>query len=555
VPETMRFNGNGYYGGSTAVANASCDMTVTPAWNSRTITTGAEIGNWIWNTYLAIDDKTFLTKNYPLMKGAAQYLLGYAGKAAADGKLHTTANAHETQWNVKDPVTDVVSMETLFPNTVAAAGVLGVDASLIKELNAAIKQIPPLPRTDTATQKNVLTPASDADGKDMIAISAQPAVPTQNMENLGLEPVWPYGAIGDDSGSLTDLGKRTYDNRRWKNTYDWTDESLQAARLGLADAVKTDLIANTKTYQVGAQGMAELSAAYSGAPYLEQSGVVAAALDEALVQDYDGLLRIAPAWPSDWDVDGTVYIQHNTKVHVQVRGGAPSTVAVESGFTGKLRVRNPWPTQSVTVIDGAGTPVTTSSSTSFEIPVTSGTSYLIEQTSNPTTALTFAQVGGAPAISAKYLGERSIGLAGRQVGGTATQSSTRAGATADRVIDGNTDGVFDDGSVSHTNDDLDAWWQEDLGASHDLHNVRIYPRTDCCTSRLSNFWVFASAQPFDTTLTPAKQATQAGVSAFHYPGAATADPLTIALSAPGTRYILIQLDGTNYLSLAEVDIG
>jgi hypothetical protein len=54
--------------------------------------------------------------------------------------------------------------------------------------------------------------------------------------------------------------------------------------------------------------------------YAEQQGVVAAALGEALVQDYDGLLRIAPALPSGWDADTTVYIQ----------GGAGATGAMGS---------------------------------------------------------------------------------------------------------------------------------------------------------------------------------------------------------------------------------
>jgi hypothetical protein len=49
-----------------------------------------------------------------------------------------------------------------------------------------------------------------------------------------------------------------------------------------------------------------------------QAGVVATALQDALVQDYDGVLRIAPAWPSGWDADATVYVQHRTKVDVQI---------------------------------------------------------------------------------------------------------------------------------------------------------------------------------------------------------------------------------------------
>ena len=43
-------------------------------------------------------------------------------------------------------------------------------------------------------------------------------------------------------------------------------------------------------------------------------------------------------------------------------------------------------------------------------------------------------------------------------GKTATQSSTHAsGAVASRAVDGNTDGNFGNGSVTHTNNDYHAW--------------------------------------------------------------------------------------------------
>jgi len=57
--------------------------------------------------------------------------------------------------------------------------------------------------------------------------------------------------------------------------------------------------------------------------YVEQFGVVATALQEALVQDYDGLVRVRPGLAKDWEGDGTVYIQQGSRVDVQMRGGQP----------------------------------------------------------------------------------------------------------------------------------------------------------------------------------------------------------------------------------------
>jgi len=408
VPETMRFNGNGFYAGSSAASNASCDSAIAATYNSQTVTTGAEIGLWIWQTYLMTDDRSFLSANYPVMSGAAKFLLAHA-KIGSDGFLHTTSNAHEIQWAVNDPSTDVAAMQSLFPIVVSAARTLGVDADMVTRLNAAIPKIRPLPRTDVATQTQVLGPSSDAAGNNMLALSGQPTAARHNSENLGLEPVWPYNLIGD-SGNQADLAKRTFAHRSYVTASDWSFDALHAARLGLGNDMRTAMIANIGKYQVFPNGLAAWNAQPTS-PYLEEMGVDAAAVGEGLVQDYDGTLRVAPGWPSGWTADGTVYIQHKGKVHVQISNGTLTTVAIDAGATGTLTVRNPWPGQSVTVIDNAGaTVVPAQTAPTVNIPAQAGRSYLVQRTAAPTTALPFAAVTGSPATTPKSLNGRVIGL-------------------------------------------------------------------------------------------------------------------------------------------------
>jgi hypothetical protein len=409
VPETMRFNGNGYYNNDES--NASCDANIAPSYNSLTLTTGAEVGLWVWQRYLMTDDRSFLSANYPLMSGAAKFLLSEA-TTGSDGKLHTKANAHETQWNVTDPTTDITAMQALFPVVVKAAQTLGTDGDLVNQLNAAIPKIPALPRTDTASQSQLLTASDDAAGKDMIGLSTQPTAERHNSENLGLEAVWPYNLITDSSGSMTDLAKRTYTSRSYVNGNDWSYDSLDAARLGMSDQMVTALTNATTSFQKYPSGMAAFTGSKGSEPYVEQSGVVAATLGEAFVQDYDGLVRIAPSWPSGWTGEGTVYIQHNSKVSLQVENGTPATVAITSGSNSSIAVRNPWPGQNVTVVDGGSgaTVVGSTNAGTITIPAQNGKSYLVERVSAPTTALPFAQIGGSPASSARHLGNVSIGL-------------------------------------------------------------------------------------------------------------------------------------------------
>jgi hypothetical protein len=413
IPETMRFNGNGYYLPPRDVVNASCDANIAASYNARTLSTGAEVGLWIWQQYLYTGNRSFLSINYPTMAAAARFLLNYA-TLGSDGKLHTSpSNAHETQWDVQDPVTDIAAMQALFPVVIQAAQLLNRDASLVATLKKAIPELLPFPRTDVATQTQLLSPSDDASGQDMIALSYQPTAQRHNVENLGLEPVWPYNLIGDNNGELTRLAQRTFVHRSYVVKNDWSNDPIQAARLDLASYFQSTVVTLPKTYQVYPSGMGSVfgNTTSDPSPYDEMNGVIGTAVQEALVQDYDGLLRIAPAWPSGWDVSGTVYIQGNSKVDVQVESGQLTTVAIEAGSNGLIAIRNPWSGQKVKVVDSSGIPVVgPTTAAQFNIPVLAGHSYLVEPVANPTTALPFAAVTDQPASAPKTLGSRTIGL-------------------------------------------------------------------------------------------------------------------------------------------------
>jgi alpha-L-fucosidase 2 len=415
VPETMRFNGQGIEDEGIpnpyAVA-LDCDANFVPYYNARTLSTGAEVSLWVWQQYLATNDREFLAENYPLMASSARFLLAYQ-KMGADGQLHTSpSNAHEQQWDVTDPTTDISAIMALYPATIQAAGLLGKDPDLIRQLQAALPKVPPLPRAAQNDTHKLLAASADAEGEDVIAESWLPAAGEHNFENVGLEPVWPYNLIGDTS-PLFALARRTYYHRPNPVTSDWGPDPIHAARLQLSGEVESTLVAITQKFQRFVNGMAQFEP-NSKEFYVEQTGVVADALQEALVQDYDGVIRIAPATPSAWDFDGSVYVRGNTKVDVQTRNGAVFTAVIEAGMTQSLKVRNPWPGKRVDVISGStGKKVVSSTAemgSEIEFTTTAGSSYLIKSHDEPTEGDGFAPVSGAPASSPKRLGPVQIGL-------------------------------------------------------------------------------------------------------------------------------------------------
>jgi hypothetical protein len=184
---------------------------------------------------------------------------------------------------------------------------------------------------------------------------------------------------------------------------------------------------------------------------------------------------------------------------------------------------------------------------------------------NPSTTITFNAPGRYVRVQLPDAGYLS--LAEVQVTGTAPQltnlaqgkvamqSSTYPGYATDgagAAVDGTTDGNFFDGSVTATNLDSNAWWQVDLGTSATVSSVVVWNRTDCCGTRLNDYWVFVSDTPFGAGDTPAMLQGRAGTFSSHQIG--VPNPTTvIAVGAQG-RYVRVQLTGAGYLSLAEVQV-
>ena len=136
----------------------------------------------------------------------------------------------------------------------------------------------------------------------------------------------------------------------------------------------------------------------------------------------------------------------------------------------------------------------------------------------------------------------------------ATQSTTNVSSDvsrgAGRALDGNANGSMAAGYMSETKTQNEPWWQVDLGRERDLGNVRVDMRTDCCTDRTRDVWVFTSKTPF-TSNTVAGTLAQPGVSAVRMQ-TPTGTVGNAAINATG-RYVRIQSPAqATSLALAEV---
>ncbi len=126
------------------------------------------------------------------------------------------------------------------------------------------------------------------------------------------------------------------------------------------------------------------------------------------------------------------------------------------------------------------------------------------------------------------------------LGRPVSQSSTTHNAVAARAVDGNTDGDFFKGSVTHTGTEAQPWWQVDLGSVTDIGQVVLYNRTECCSERLTNFDLQISNDA----------ATWQTVASFTGP-APVRTPLLVRAQG---RYVRVRLRDVGILSLAEVEV-
>jgi len=248
---------------------------------------------------------------------------------------------------------------------------------------------------------------------------------------------------------------------------------------------------------------------------------------------------------------------------------APGSITASGGTPQVALLGSPFPNPLQALVkDASGNPVTGATVT-FSAP-TSGASASLSSTTAVTNSF---GVAGVTATANNIVGSYTVtatvgglsttfslsnalgGGTNLALGRTATQSSTLSGSSGpSAAVDGNTDGAFFDGSVTATNPDTNAWWQVDLGSSATINSITIWNRTDCCGTRLSDFWVFVSNTPFLATDTPATLQNRAGTFASHQTSAPNPSTTINVGGAPG-QYVRVQLTGTDYLSLAEVMVS
>ena len=143
--------------------------------------------------------------------------------------------------------------------------------------------------------------------------------------------------------------------------------------------------------------------------------------------------------------------------------------------------------------------------------------------------------------------------------GKSTQQSSTLSAggitgSASKAVDGNTNGTFfttptQNSSVSATQNQSQAYWQVDLQNNHFIEEIKIYNRTDG-SDKTRNAYVLVSDQPF-TSNSLSSARVQANYEFFI--SGSLGSPSIVTPELVG-RYVRVQLQGTGYVVMGEVEV-
>ena len=386
VPETMGWDGN-------ARGTTGSDYT------KNILSTGYEAAYSMYMRYRYTNDTNYLQNvAYPFMRETAKF---YSAMLTHDTTNNTyymaNSNSHETYWNVRNAITDLAAVRSIFPLTIQVSQQLGVDSGLRSTWQNVLDHLVPYVVSNGAYQPH-----------------QPPISQTRNNENVSAELIWPYDVTGIGSSDYQ-TAVNTWNQRPFPYGNVWSNDAVQAARLGLGDQAYNGMKTMLQKYQNYPNGMTNNT---NGV--FEYLGVHLTALNESLLQSYNDKIRVFPAVPTDSSFVGkfTLLAKDGFLVSSEREAGEIKYVGLKSQYGKQATVVNPWGTQQVRVRRTSDNAVvTTSSAGEVTFPTAANTVYVVERTAKPLSNYTSTTLTGTANQGVKTLSGTASAL------GTAGQTS------------------------------------------------------------------------------------------------------------------------------------
>ena len=212
--------------------------------------------------------------------------------------------------------------------------------------------------------------------------------PRTNAENPALYRVFPFGLSGIGYAGLRPgaAGRSSGGSALWQHGWSHGRDlggSARTARRGLP-LWQPDTPSDSSRYRYGGWTSNDshvFPGGLSAAPFLDAGGLSAAAVQQILLQDHGGLIRVVPAAAADWSGVFQFRTEGGFLVGADFVCGRPRLVEIRSLEGRPCKVANPWTTPWL--VREHGTVIAEGSQSQIAFASRPGGVYLIEQSQSP----------------------------------------------------------------------------------------------------------------------------------------------------------------------------
>lgn len=318
-----------------------------PSWGA-TNTGGAWLCAHLWEHYLYTQDKEYLRRIYPILKGAAKFFSSTTVQEPGHGWLVTapTSSPENSFYVPGDSVTavsicmgptmDVQLLTELYSNVITATRLLDCDADYAAKLEADLKKFPPMQISKEGYLQEWLEDYKEVD------------VHHRHVSHLyGLHPgnlISPSATPALADACRTTLNRRgdegTGWSRAWKVNF-W-------ARLGDGNRAWTlfkSLLHPAVDARTGSHGSGTFPNLFCSHPPFQIDGNYggAAGIGEMLLQSHEGFINLLPALPDGWHTGSFrgMRVRGGASVDLDWRDGRAVRAVITALVPGEFVVKMP----------------------------------------------------------------------------------------------------------------------------------------------------------------------------------------------------------------------
>jgi hypothetical protein len=216
----------------------------------------------------------------------------------------TPGQALDTWQNASNPLPDIAGLR--FVLNALNTQKISLQRPASQAAKRLLQQLPDLP-TRKVNGRTVLLPAAETSGE---------AKGTQNPE---LYAVFPYRFYGVNKPDL-EIGRATFEARRFKNSGPEADDPIQAAFLGITRTAQQNVVENFAAQPSG-RFPAFWGPNTGWTPDQAPGHIAMLTLQSMLLQSDGNKMVVFPAWPKNWDVEFKLHAPQNTTIEGVYRAG------------------------------------------------------------------------------------------------------------------------------------------------------------------------------------------------------------------------------------------